>query len=100
MTAIYNSWSGFSWKGSDPNTMYVFDIVMTEWDYEKTAGLKFKAGRPFSREYKTDSTAVILNETALKIIGFKDPIGKTIKLDDRRIHDRWGDGRRTDEGSF
>jgi ABC-type antimicrobial peptide transport system permease subunit len=81
MTGIYNSWSGFSWEGSDPNTMYVFDIVMTEFDYEKTVGLKFKEGRPFSREYKTDSTAVILNETALKRIGFKEPIGKTIKLD-------------------
>ncbi len=82
MTAIYNSWSGFSWEGSDPNTMYVFDIVMTEFDYEKAVGLKFKEGRAFSREYKTDSTAVILNETALKRIGFKNPIGKTIKLDD------------------
>lgn len=81
MTAIYNSWSGFSWEGSDPNTMYVFDIVMTEFDYEKTVGLKFKEGRPFSREYKRDSAAVILNETALKRIGFKNPIGKTIKLD-------------------
>jgi ABC-type antimicrobial peptide transport system permease subunit len=82
LTAIYNSWSGFSWEGSDPNTMYVFDVVMTEWDYEKAAGLKFKHGRPFSREFKTDSSAVIINETALNRIGFKNPIGKTIKLDD------------------
>ncbi|MGZ5210430.1 MAG: ABC transporter permease, partial [Kaistella sp.] len=53
MTNIYNSWSGFSWEGSDPNTMYVFDIVMTEWDYEKAVGLKFLQGRPFSRDFKT-----------------------------------------------
>jgi len=83
MTAVYNSWSGFSWEGYDPNVMAVMDIVMTEWDYEKTVGLKFKMGRPFSMEYKTDSNAVILNEAALKMIGFKDPIGKTIKLDDQ-----------------
>jgi len=81
MTAIYNSWSGFSWEGYDPNVMAVMDVVMTEWDYERTVGLKFKMGRPFSREYKTDSNAVILNEAALKMIGFKDPVGKTIKLD-------------------
>ena len=85
MTAVYNSWSGFSWEGSDPNTMYVFDVVMTEWDYEKTAGLKFNQGRPFSRDHKTDSNAVIINETLLKTIGFKDPIGKIIKLDDQPL---------------
>ena len=82
MTNIYNSWSGFSWEGSDPNIMHVFDVVMTEWDYEKAVGLKFTQGRPFSRDHKTDSMAVILNETGLSRIGFKDPIGKTIKLDD------------------
>ena len=85
MTSIYNSWSGFSWEGSDPNTMYVFDVVMTEWDYEKTAGLKLKQGRSFSREYKTDSNAVIINETLLKTIGFKEPLGKIIKLDNEPL---------------
>jgi putative ABC transport system permease protein len=81
ITAVYNSWSGFSWEGSDPDALNVFDVVMTEYDYEKAVGLKFKDGRAFSRDYKTDSSAVILNETALKMIGYKDPIGKTMKLD-------------------
>jgi putative ABC transport system permease protein len=85
MTSIYNSWSGFSWEGYDPNIMVVMDVVMTEWDYEKTSGLKFKMGRPFLREFKTDSNAVIINEAALKMIGFKEPIGKTIKLDDQQL---------------
>ena len=65
--------------------MYVFDVVMTEWDYEKTAGLKLKQGRSFSREYKTDSNAVIINETLLKTIGFKEPLGKIIKLDNEPL---------------
>jgi putative ABC transport system permease protein len=60
-------------------------VIMTEWDYEKATGIKYKQGRPFSREYKTDSTAVIINEAALKMIGYKDPIGKTMKLDDQTI---------------
>lgn len=85
MTSVYNSWSGFSWEGYDPNITTVMDIVMTEWDYDKTVGLKFKAGRAFSRDFLTDSTAVILNEAAIKMIGFKDPVGKTIKLDSTRL---------------
>jgi len=36
-------------------------------------------GRGFSREFPTDSTAVIINKTAMEYMGLKDPIGKYIK---------------------
>lgn len=85
LTAIWNSWGDFEWEGKDPNAQIAIDVIMSEWDFEKTAGLKFKQGRPFSREFKTDSNAVILNETALKLIGYKDPIGKTMKSGGRVI---------------
>jgi putative ABC transport system permease protein len=85
LTNIYNSWSDFSWEGKDPNKEVVIDAIMTEWDYEKTVGLKFKKGRPFSNNYKTDSNAVILNEAALNVIGYKDPIGKTMKSAGRSV---------------
>jgi ABC-type antimicrobial peptide transport system permease subunit len=85
LTAIYNSWSDFSWEGKDPGVMTSMDVIMTEWDYEKTVGLKFKEGRPFSSKYKTDSNAVILNQAALKLIGYKNPVGKTMKLDTQRL---------------
>lgn len=85
MTAVYNKWSDFSWDGKDPNSQIALEALMTEWDFEKAAGLKFKLGRPFSIEHGTDSNAVILNETALKIIGYEDPIGKTMKSGNREI---------------
>jgi ABC-type antimicrobial peptide transport system permease subunit len=81
MTGVYNTWSDFSWKGKDPTVDIAFDAIMTEWDYEKTVGLKFIEGRPFSRAFPTDTNAVILNEAALKAIGYKEPLGKTIMLD-------------------
>jgi ABC-type antimicrobial peptide transport system permease subunit len=81
MTNIYNSWTNFSWEGKDPAVMTSLDVVLTELDYEKTVGLKFKEGRPFSKEFKTDSNAAILNEAAVKLIGYKDPVGKTMKMD-------------------
>lgn len=85
LTAVYNSWSDFSWTGKDPNAQTSMDVIMTEWDYEKTVGLKFKEGRPFSREFKSDSNAVILNEAAQKMIGYQNPIGKTMKLGDQTL---------------
>lgn len=85
LTAVYNSWSDFSWTGKDPNSQIAIDALMTEWDFEKTVGLKFIQGRPFSKEYTTDSSGVILNESALKTIGYKDPVGKTMKVGDQTI---------------
>jgi ABC-type antimicrobial peptide transport system permease subunit len=78
MTNVSNRWSDFSWSGKNPNEDIALDAIMADWDFEKTVGIKFKQGRPFSIDYKTDSNAVILNEAALKVIGYTDPIGKTM----------------------
>ncbi|POY38563.1 cell division protein FtsX [Solitalea longa] len=49
-----------------------------EHDYFKTLGIQLKEGRNFSKEFGTDSNAVIINETAAKILGYKNPIGQKI----------------------
>jgi ABC-type antimicrobial peptide transport system permease subunit len=85
MNYVSNDFTHFKWEGKDPATNMSIDVVMTEWDYEKAAGLEFVAGRPFSMQYKTDSNAVILNEAAARLIGYKDPIGKTIQLGDKPL---------------
>ncbi|MEM6359889.1 MAG: ABC transporter permease [Bacteroidota bacterium] len=85
MTTVYNKWSDFSWAGKDPDSQIALESLMTEWDFEKTAGLKFIQGRPFSPEYAADSNAVILNESALEVIGYKDPIGRTMTSGGREI---------------
>ncbi len=85
ITAVYNVWSDFSWEGKEPGSQIALEALMTEWDFEKVAGLKFKLGRPFSMEHASDSNAIILNESALKVIGYKDPIGKTMKTGNREV---------------
>lgn len=80
MTGIYNLWNDFSWPGKDPNRSVLMAGIMTEFDYEKTAGLTLKQGRAFSRSFPTDSSTVLLNETAVRVMGFKNPLGKIIKV--------------------
>jgi putative ABC transport system permease protein len=46
--------------------------------YDKTLGLKIKEGRYFSEEFKNDSNAYVINETAAEMLGIKNPVGKTI----------------------
>ncbi|PWT78781.1 MAG: cell division protein FtsX [Bacteroidetes bacterium] len=49
-----------------------------DYDYVKTMGMSIIKGRNFSKEFGSDSSAIIINETAAQLMGFTDPIGKKI----------------------
>ena len=49
-----------------------------DYDYLQTMGMNMIKGRNFSKEFGADSSAFILNETAAKVLGYDDPIGKKI----------------------
>jgi putative ABC transport system permease protein len=83
VTEVWNSNGGFMWEGKDPNQAVDFPNTGVTPEYGKVIGWQIKEGRDFSREFATDSSAFILNESAVKFIGLKDPVGKTITWDDR-----------------
>ncbi|QHT69219.1 FtsX-like permease family protein [Rhodocytophaga rosea] len=82
-TAIYQNQIGFDWKGKDPNSVPLFAIVSHSHDYGKTINWQMLQGRDFSRDYSTDTSGLILNEAALKVTGLKNPVGETIKWNDK-----------------
>ncbi len=49
-----------------------------DYDYFKTMGIQLSMGRTFSKDYGSDSLAVVINESTVKQLGLKDPIGKKI----------------------
>lgn len=55
-------------------------IYRVDEEYLKTLGMKLTEGRAFSKSFSTDSTATILNETAVRELGLgkTSPIGKKI----------------------
>jgi putative ABC transport system permease protein len=77
-TAIWNSTSGFSWREKDPNLSIDFGVVSASHDYGKTIGWKITEGRDFSRDFATDSSALILNGAAVHFMGLKKPIGERV----------------------
>ncbi len=77
-TGIWNSTSGFSWPGKDPNLSTDFGVVSASLDFGKTIGWEIKEGRGFSRDFLTDSSAVILNEAAVKYMNLDRPWCKTM----------------------
>jgi putative ABC transport system permease protein len=62
----------------DQTKMVTIQNWLIDYDYIPTLNMEVVQGRNFSQDFGTDSTAVILNETAVRKFGFKDPIGKRI----------------------
>ncbi|MEX6686776.1 ABC transporter permease [Danxiaibacter flavus] len=78
-TIIEHHTGSIYWQGKDPNLEVSFADGVVGYDFVKTMKLEMAAGRDFSKEFSSDSTAYIINETAAKRIGYQDPVGQTIK---------------------
>jgi putative ABC transport system permease protein len=77
-TGVWNSTSGLSWKGKDPDLSIDFGVVSAGLDYGKTIGWHLKEGRDFSSDFLSDSSALILNQAAVHLMGLKNPIGEVV----------------------
>lgn len=74
-----NDMSGIYLGEEYQRRMFVYNI---DDQYIPTMGMELITGRNFSKEYGSDSTSVIINQSAAKALGLeKDPIGKTINRD-------------------
>jgi putative ABC transport system permease protein len=79
VTTVSFVMNGYDWTGTGPDLQSGFPTVYVSHEYGKTIGWEFAQGRDFSKNFASDTTAVVLNETAVKYMGLKDPIGKTIR---------------------
>lgn len=79
LTQVWNTNGGFDWEGKDPNLAVDFPNNRISLEFGKAVQWKIREGRDFSKEFATDSSAFIINESAAKFLGFKDPIGKILK---------------------
>ncbi len=79
---------GLSWPGSTKADKDVeFDRFAADESFLKTTGTRLIAGRDIDvQSYPTDSTAVLLNETAVKRMHLKTPIGTIIQFDSHNWH--------------
>jgi len=84
----YSDGWGFSWPGSEGEDSKVDFIRMsTDADFVKTMQVQLTQGRDIDiNAYPSDSTAVLLNETAVKVMRLKNPIGQIVKGDGEDWH--------------
>lgn len=79
VTDEWNDNSDISWPGKPPGLQCDFGTISVSPEYGKTVGWKLAAGRNFSKDYPSDSSAVVINEAAEKFMGMKNPLGQTLK---------------------
>ena len=80
---VGNSTSSFQWEGKNENEEVLMHFVFTDRDFVNTFKIQMADGRFYSEDYGSDSSSVVINEEAAKIMGMKEPVGKTLTM--------WGD---------
>ncbi|MEQ9402074.1 MAG: FtsX-like permease family protein [Cyclobacteriaceae bacterium] len=71
--------SGYSWNGEESNEKHLFKSPKIGFDVIETLGLEIDLGRSFSRAFNDDNNKIILNESAVKMMGLENPVGTRIK---------------------
>jgi putative ABC transport system permease protein len=78
---LNNSVNGVSSTVS--NTRVALNFIRIDYDFVPTLEIDLVEGRNFSREFISDSSAIILNEEAVRQLGLQQPLlGQRIQWDD------------------
>ena len=83
-TNVWSNRSGWDWEGKPEGFQEDFAWTEVSTEYAKSLKLKIVQGRDFSREMKSDSDGILINQSAVKYMGLKDPIGKFLTKDEGR----------------
>lgn len=75
--------SGLSWEGKSPEELILFEQVGTNYGLLETLGVDLAQGRFYDEATPTDTTKIIFNEAAIRVMGLEDPIGQKIRLWDQ-----------------
>ncbi|MEP0984204.1 ABC transporter permease [Ekhidna sp.] len=77
-----NNTSGLDWRTKQPEERILFENIRVDHEFQKTMGMQVIAGRWFDKQFGSDSTKIVMNEAAVKVMGFtpEEAIGETIKL--------------------
>jgi ABC-type antimicrobial peptide transport system permease subunit len=78
ITADYGGTTDVKWHAKADGFYPLFMTNKVSHEFGKTIGWTIKEGRDFSREHITDNRALILNDAAVKLIGFQNPTNETL----------------------
>jgi ABC-type antimicrobial peptide transport system permease subunit len=84
-TGVNNDRGDLNWAGKDPSQADYFGSIRVTTEYGKTVGWQFTEGRDFAAGNVADSLTIVLNEAAVKYMGFKHPVGQVVRIGKRDL---------------
>ena len=75
-----NNTTVFKSAGSEQD--HIMGVYYADQDHQEVVKFEMTQGRYFSKDFPTDTTAIILNEAAVREFGFTEPIGEEILYND------------------
>jgi putative ABC transport system permease protein len=78
VTNIWSGNGGFEWTGKLAGTEAQFGTLTITPEYGKTVGFQWEEGRDFSRDYPSDSSALVINEADAHYMGLAHPVGEIV----------------------
>jgi len=80
LVGLRSSTIGLSWEGKNPEEQVKFENVTVNMDLIETMGFEVVDGRAFSIDFGEEDSKIMLNEAAVRIIGFGNPVGQIVNL--------------------
>ncbi len=74
--------SGLEWTGKSSEARILFENIRVNHEFYETMGFELATGRWFSKEFVSDTSKMVINEAAARVMGFtaEEAIGEHIKL--------------------
>lgn len=80
LVGLASSTIGLTWEGKDPEEQVKFENITVNMGLIETMGFEMAEGRAFSPEFGEEDNKIILNEAAVRTIGFQNPVGQIVNL--------------------
>lgn len=80
LVGLSSSTIGLTWEGKNPDEQVKFENISVNMGLIETMDFELVEGRSFSPEFGEEDTKIILNEAAVRTIGFENPIGQIVNL--------------------
>lgn len=71
-------------KTADSEQDHVMGVYYADYDHQDVLRFELKDGRYFSKDFASDSMAILLNEAAAKEFGFENPVGEEVLYNNGR----------------
>ncbi len=79
ITNRYDNQSGYNWRGEAADEKILFEAPRIGYNVIETLGMELAVGRSFSKALNDNMSKIIINESAVKMMGLENPVGTFVK---------------------